>query len=438
MKKIIIALVFLFSFFNYSFAYEFNIQNIEFLEDHKTEFGKKIKDNWRLTSSDKDLSAVLKAKVNADGKYDNEIKVIKSSGSLAYDTKVKQAFLAAIDKDDELLRFYSEVTFKNGAVFLTQNGLSQGEEINYRGKFFSSGEFRSAITIKDKDLIKENAYIIFKTNKKGDILDSKIVNAQDKLLSKLEEARDNFTKLPEAKNFSTDNFWVILVYSKFSRTPYIHFAPREEDVQKILTIEDWKSHYYRAFENMWKAGDTEIQCTLPVAMIVSKDGFIKQYKFKKRKLDIAAFIMENIKLPPLNYSEAFNNYADGISFESAANMGRYINTGEVIAYSHLVPWGPYMRELEYRIKSNWKPNKDNRSKRVVVMFTVEKDGSIKDGVEIIVSSGSKSGDDAAVEAVEKTAPFRPLPKEFEGENVPIEFTFDYNVINRPVDNKIRF
>ena len=32
-------------------------------------------------------------------------------------------------------------------------------------------------------------------------------------------------------------------------------------------------------------------------------------------------------------------------------------------------------------------------------------------------------------AIELTAPFRPLPPEFKGQSVPIEFTFDYNVLN---------
>jgi len=37
-------------------------------------------------------------------------------------------------------------------------------------------------------------------------------------------------------------------------------------------------------------------------------------------------------------------------------------------------------------------------------------------------------DAAAIEAVKASSPFEPLPKEYKGESIPIEFTFDYNII----------
>lgn len=91
-------------------------------------------------------------------------------------------------------------------------------------------------------------------------------------------------------------------------------------------------------------------------------------------------------------------------------------------------WGPYMRELEQKIKGNWNPPKDGVTKRVVVIFTIGRDGKFLDK-KITKSSGNKNADSAALRAIELTAPFRPLPKEFEGDSVPIEFTFDYNVLN---------
>jgi outer membrane biosynthesis protein TonB len=38
-------------------------------------------------------------------------------------------------------------------------------------------------------------------------------------------------------------------------------------------------------------------------------------------------------------------------------------------------------------------------------------------------------DQAALNAVKATAPFRPLPSEFTGSSIDIQFTFDYNVNN---------
>jgi TonB family protein len=91
-------------------------------------------------------------------------------------------------------------------------------------------------------------------------------------------------------------------------------------------------------------------------------------------------------------------------------------------------WGPYMRDLEQRIKRNWFPPKGDSSKRVVITFTIAKDGRLL-SKRITKSSGVPLADQAAMKAIESTAPFRPLPPEFKGSSVPIEFTFDYNVLN---------
>ena len=91
-------------------------------------------------------------------------------------------------------------------------------------------------------------------------------------------------------------------------------------------------------------------------------------------------------------------------------------------------WGPYMRDLEQRIKRNWSPPKGDSSKRVVITFTIARDGRLLNH-HITKSSGVPLADRAAMSAIELTAPFRPLPPEFKGQSVPIEFTFDYNVLN---------
>ena len=89
-------------------------------------------------------------------------------------------------------------------------------------------------------------------------------------------------------------------------------------------------------------------------------------------------------------------------------------------------FGPYMRELQRRIKMNWDPPKGNESKRVVLMFKIAKDGRLL-SCNVYKSSGLKSADDAALNAVKLTAPFKPLPAEYKGQSIDIQFTFDYNV-----------
>ena len=90
-------------------------------------------------------------------------------------------------------------------------------------------------------------------------------------------------------------------------------------------------------------------------------------------------------------------------------------------------FGPYMRELQRRIKLNWDPPKGNESKRVILLFKIAKDGRLL-SCRVHKSSGLPSADQAALKAVELTAPFRPLPADFKGQSIDIQFTFDYNVL----------
>ena len=89
-------------------------------------------------------------------------------------------------------------------------------------------------------------------------------------------------------------------------------------------------------------------------------------------------------------------------------------------------FGPYMRDLQRRIKMNWDPPKGNESKRVVLLFKIAKDGRLLN-CSVFKSSGLPSADNAALNAVKLTAPFRALPAEYKGQSIDIQFTFDYNV-----------
>lgn len=89
-------------------------------------------------------------------------------------------------------------------------------------------------------------------------------------------------------------------------------------------------------------------------------------------------------------------------------------------------FGPYMRELQRRIKMNWDPPKGNESKRVVLLFKIAKDGRLL-SCSVFKSSGLQNADKAALNAVHLAAPFRPLPPEYKGSSIDIQFTFDYNV-----------
>jgi len=92
---------------------------------------------------------------------------------------------------------------------------------------------------------------------------------------------------------------------------------------------------------------------------------------------------------------------------------------------NFVPW---MDDLQRRIKRAWLPPKEHESDRVVLVFRVHRGGEVSD-LKIQKSSGVGVSDQAALDAVQHAAPFRPLPA---GPNnfIDLEFTFDFNVVWR--------
>lgn len=86
----------------------------------------------------------------------------------------------------------------------------------------------------------------------------------------------------------------------------------------------------------------------------------------------------------------------------------------------------YMYRMQKNIKSNWNPPSQEVSRGVTILYTINRDGTLKK-YKVLKSSGVKELDDAAVEALKKSFPFEPLPEGFGGKSVDVQFTFDYNV-----------
>jgi TonB family protein len=89
-------------------------------------------------------------------------------------------------------------------------------------------------------------------------------------------------------------------------------------------------------------------------------------------------------------------------------------------------FGPYIAELQRRIRRNWAPPTEDRSKRVIAMFKIGRAGNLM-SVRIQQSSGSPAADQAAIAAVHASAPFRQLPPNFRGNDIDVQFIFDYEI-----------
>lgn len=83
-----------------------------------------------------------------------------------------------------------------------------------------------------------------------------------------------------------------------------------------------------------------------------------------------------------------------------------------------------MKEITKKIKKNWNPPKVLPQKSTVVEFGINKKGVVT-ATAVSESCGDPNIDKLAVEAIEKSSPFKPLPKNFKGDGVRIHFKFDF-------------
>lgn len=96
-----------------------------------------------------------------------------------------------------------------------------------------------------------------------------------------------------------------------------------------------------------------------------------------------------------------------------------------------VDFKPYLTRLLATVKRNWmavwpESAKTGRRGRVGVQFSVAKDGTVTKVVWAF-QSGADALDRAAVAAISMSNPFPPLPGEFKGDRIVLQFNFAYNI-----------
>ena len=99
-----------------------------------------------------------------------------------------------------------------------------------------------------------------------------------------------------------------------------------------------------------------------------------------------------------------------------------------------VDFRPYLLQILATVRRNWfavMPESANlgRRGRVAVQFAVAKDGTVTK-VVFGTQSGADALDRAAVASISMSNPFPPLPSEFRGNVIRLQFTFMYNSASR--------
>lgn len=91
-----------------------------------------------------------------------------------------------------------------------------------------------------------------------------------------------------------------------------------------------------------------------------------------------------------------------------------------------VDLSPYLAQLQQRVRQQWIPGLTQRSQRTVIYFVVSRSGMVRN-LQIIGPSGSSVTDQAAVGAIQRAAPFAPLPTGYSKNQINIRYTFNINV-----------
>ena len=96
-----------------------------------------------------------------------------------------------------------------------------------------------------------------------------------------------------------------------------------------------------------------------------------------------------------------------------------------------VDFGPYLARVVFIVRRNWysiipESARLGERGRVAVVFEILKDGSVPQ-LRLVASSGSDPLDRAAVAGIRASIPFPPLPEEFTGNHLVLQFIFLYNL-----------
>jgi TonB family protein len=96
-----------------------------------------------------------------------------------------------------------------------------------------------------------------------------------------------------------------------------------------------------------------------------------------------------------------------------------------------VDFGPYLARVVYIVRRNWysvipESARLGEKGRVGIVFEILKNGEVPQ-LRLVASSGSDPLDRAALAGIRASIPFPPLPEEFTGNHLVLQFIFLYNI-----------
>lgn len=124
-------------------------------------------------------------------------------------------------------------------------------------------------------------------------------------------------------------------------------------------------------------------------------------------------------------------YGDAPSEFGNANPNFSTEGPVILSDTRGVDFGPYLARIVYIVRQNWlsiipESARLGERGRTGVVFEILKDGSVPQ-LRLVSSSGAEPLDRAAVGGIRASIPFPPLPQEFTGQHLVLQFIFLYNM-----------
>ncbi len=124
----------------------------------------------------------------------------------------------------------------------------------------------------------------------------------------------------------------------------------------------------------------------------------------------------------------------GMGMNLPPSPGRSGSALQLLSDPMGVDFRPYLIKVLANVRRNWFAVYPESAKlgargKVQIQFAISKDGSIPKLV-IVMPSGAEALDRAAVAGISASNPLPPLPTEYAGDVVRLQFTFLYNMPKR--------
>ncbi|MEH2320221.1 energy transducer TonB family protein, partial [Nostoc sp.] len=108
-----------------------------------------------------------------------------------------------------------------------------------------------------------------------------------------------------------------------------------------------------------------------------------------------------------------------------SNRDRQAHSG-IDASSQNIDITSYLKQLQQKVKQQWLPEVSQSSRRTVLYFTIKRSGQLSN-LQLAQTSGFSVTDQAALKAIQRSAPFAPLPTGYTSNHINIQFTFNINI-----------